>query len=54
MHFLEELGWDEELGRVLVPGTHLFMGIRNILSELDIRENLPIIADFWVKAIFPI
>ena len=21
MHFLEELGWDEELGRVLVPGT---------------------------------
>ena len=24
------------------------------LSELDIRENLPIIADFWVKAIFPI
>ena len=24
------------------------------LQELDIRENLPIIADFGVKAIFPI
>ena len=30
---------------VLVPG---------ILSKLDIRENLSIIADFWVKAIFHI
>lgn len=26
MHFLEELGWDEELGQVLVPGTLLWYG----------------------------
>ena len=35
------------VGLILAPGWIL-------LSELDIRENLPIIADFWVKAIFPI
>ena len=40
MHFLEELGWDEELGRVLVSD-------RRIASSSSTSNGIPGIQLFW-------